>query len=108
MSRQRPDAVLRDNKSCWISIDGVDGVGKTVLAQHLAMVLDGVTRVPEFSQSLEDGVSLISASVMGPCPLPVQVLLAPAVVWQGHSRPLARLGDIAGAQDQLPVYAAAG
>lgn len=63
MSRQRPDAVLRDNKSCWISIDGVDGVGKTVLAQHLAMVLDEVTRVLEFSEGLEDGVSLISASV---------------------------------------------
>jgi thymidylate kinase len=53
MSRQWPDTAYRDNKGCWISIDGVDGVGKTVLAQHLVTVLDGATLVPEFSQSLE-------------------------------------------------------
>ncbi len=53
MSRQSLDTALGDNKGCWISIDGVDGVGKTVVAQYLATVLDGATLVPEFSQSLE-------------------------------------------------------
>ena len=53
MSQQWLDTAWRDNKGCWISIDGVDGVGKTVLAQHLATALDGATLVPEFSQSLE-------------------------------------------------------
>ncbi len=53
MSRQWHDTAWRDKQGCWISIDGVDGVGKTVLAQHLATVLDEATLVPEFSQSLE-------------------------------------------------------
>lgn len=53
MPRQWPDTALRDNKGCWISIDGVDGVGKTVLSQHLATVLDGATLLLKFSQSLE-------------------------------------------------------
>lgn len=52
-SRQWIDTAGRDNKGCWISIDGVDEVGKTVLAQHIATVLDGAILVSEFSQSLE-------------------------------------------------------
>lgn len=64
MSRQGLDTAYRDNKGCWISIDGVDGVGKTVLAQHLVTVLDGATLVPEFSQSLE-GVYLQDAVTRG-------------------------------------------
>lgn len=53
MQGQWPNTALRGNQGYWISIDGVDGVGKTMLAQHLATVLDGATLVPEFSQSLE-------------------------------------------------------
>ena len=64
MSRQWFDTAWRDHKGCWISIDGVDGVGKTVVAQHLATVLDGATLVPEFSQSLE-GVYLQDAVTRG-------------------------------------------
>jgi thymidylate kinase len=64
MSRQWLGTAYRDNKGCWISIDGVDGVGKTVLAQHLVTVLDGATLVPEFSESLE-GVYLKDAVTRG-------------------------------------------
>ncbi len=64
MSRQWLDIALKDNRGCWISIDGVDGVGKTALARHLATVLDGATLVPEFSQSLE-GVYLQEAVTRG-------------------------------------------
>jgi len=67
MSRHWLDTAYRDNKGCWISIDGVDGVGKTVLAQHLATMLGGATLVPEFSQSPE-GVYLQDAVTRGgPC-----------------------------------------
>ena len=51
-SRQWIDTAGRDNKGCWISIDGVDGVGKTVLAPHLATVLDGAIQGSAFSEGL--------------------------------------------------------
>src|SRR5436853_509064 len=38
-------------KGLWISIDGTEGVGKSVLANHLKMTRQDATVVPEFSDS---------------------------------------------------------